>query len=304
MIKIVLSSIWYPLCMGTYFWRALKRRQDVQLTVVGPYTGTMIPWQGGMNLPAKYAIAPDIPLPYPTYSPYDPSIVEAALGFEPDIWLQIDAGLCATRRPKCKVSAHVATDPHCLSYDLPRSYSDKFFNMQTPYFKEGDYWLPYAADPIWHRPLDVDRKLNLDACLIGIQYQQRIQWVDALRRKGYNVRMETGLVGEECREAYSHVLVGLHWSSLLDLAARPFELMSMGLCPIINRVPDLTPLFQEEVHYLGFSSLDEAVAQVERAVKDDALRHKIGLMASQQVGAFHTWDRRVNQILEVCGYGK
>jgi spore maturation protein CgeB len=136
--------------------------------------------------------------------------------------------------------------------------------------------------------------------LIGILYDKRIALKERLTGLGYKVRMETGLIGMECREAYSHAKVGLDWSSLLDLNARVFELMGMGICPVINRVPDLKPLFQEEVHYLGFDTLDEGTAQFMRAMKDEDLRNRIGKAASKQVFAFHTWDRRVDQIFEVC----
>jgi len=288
--------------MSTYFWRALKLRKDIQLTVVGPYTGTWTPWCGGMNVPNKYDISPHIPLPYPFKSPYNPAMLEATLGFEPDLWLQVDAGYHAERRPKAKVVAHVATDPHVLNYDLPRSYADKFFCMQTPYMKDGDYWLPYACDPEWHAPLPDDRRIEVDGCLIGLQYPNRVKWTEELRRRGYSIHAETGPMGWEYREANSQAQIGMHWSSLQDLAARVFEIMGMGLCPVINRVPDLTPIFEEGQHYLGFSSLEEAIEQFGRAARDEELRKRIGRMASDQVHLVSTWDIRVQQILKVCGY--
>jgi spore maturation protein CgeB len=94
----------------------------------------------------------------------------------------------------------------------------------------------------------------------------------------------------------------MHWSSLQDLAARVFEIMGMGLCPVINRVPDLTPIFEENVHYLGFSSLEEAIDKFEMAAKDGELRRRMGRMASDQVHLVSTWDVRIAQLLQVCGY--
>ena len=60
-IKVLLMYIVYPLAMGSYFRRALERREDVDLKVCGPYTGNWIPWMGGMELPQKYAKPIDIP---------------------------------------------------------------------------------------------------------------------------------------------------------------------------------------------------------------------------------------------------
>ena len=62
-IKVALSAIWYPMAMASYFWRAFKRRDDVDLFVVGPFTDTWIPWAGGMHLPRKYVMTPDLALP-------------------------------------------------------------------------------------------------------------------------------------------------------------------------------------------------------------------------------------------------
>lgn len=301
MIDIVLSSIHYPLAMSTYFVRALRRRDDVNLTLIGPTTGNWIPWKGGMTLPGKYAVSPDIPLPLPSQGIFDPTIAEKVLGREPDLWLQVDAGYRTTRRPKAGVAAHVATDPHVLDYSLARNYSDYFFCMQTPYMDiEKDYWLPYACDPEWHRQFPPDRTQPIDGCLIGILYENRVKLGKALHAAGYKIRMETGLIGEECRQAYRESKIGLNWSSLKDLTARVFEIMGMGICPVINRVPDLTPLFEEGVHYLGFDTLEEAVGQFERAMKDRELRERIGWNATRQVHGVHTWDIRVKQILEVC----
>ena len=61
-LKVLCLSIWYPLTMSRYFEKALRHRDDVELLTCGPYTGSWIPWLGGMSLPEKYAIAPDIPL--------------------------------------------------------------------------------------------------------------------------------------------------------------------------------------------------------------------------------------------------
>ena len=60
MIRVVVSGIHYPLSMMKYFITALQRREDIELFTVGPFTGTYIPWAGGMQLPAKYVKQPDL----------------------------------------------------------------------------------------------------------------------------------------------------------------------------------------------------------------------------------------------------
>ncbi len=292
----------YPLAMGTYFRRALARRNDIDLRVVGPYSGAYIPWLGGMNLPVKYAIPPEYPLPFPPMGNtlnYD--IVKAMLGdWKPDLVLTADAGIHWSEKPSDGVVAHIATDPHVLDYSLPRSYSDKFFNMQKCYSVEGDIWLPYAYDPtVFYRGTDSAR--DLDACLVGMPYPQRIQWVEALNRHGIKVAFENGPVFDEARALYNRSHIGLNWSSLNDLNARVFEVMGMGLPLVTNRVPDLPLLFKEGEHYMGFDSLAEALGCVQVLKERPELREKMGNAALEAVKP-HTYDARIEQIFKECGF--
>ncbi len=62
-MKIAISGIFYPMAMMHYFIRAFQRLGGVDLILVGPYTGNWIPWNGGMYLPQKYCVVPDVALP-------------------------------------------------------------------------------------------------------------------------------------------------------------------------------------------------------------------------------------------------
>lgn len=311
-LKVLFFYIVYPLAMGTYFRRALSRRQDIDLRVVGPYSGAYIPWLGGMNVPVKYAIPPDIPLPFPPMGhTVNYSMVKAQLGdWKPDLVLTADAGIHWNEKPTDGMVAHIATDPHVLDYSLPRSYSDKFFNMQKVYSSPGDIWLPYAYDPtVWYPDeytvsIGQDAAVPVktyDAALVGMPYPQRIEWVEALRRKGLRVAFENGPIFDEARDLYSKARIGLNWSSLNDLNARVFELMAMGLAPVLNRVPDLPELFQENKHYMGFSSMAEAIGAVTVLRDNPGLAAKMGEEARDAVQP-HTYDARIGQILEECGF--
>lgn len=301
-MNVLFLYINYPLAMGTYFRRALARRNDIDLRVVGPYSGSFIPWLNGMNLNPRHAWPGDINLPYPPNGrvlSYD--LVKAGLGgWKPDLVLTADAGICWKDKPSDGIVAHIATDPHVLDYSLPRSYSDKFFNMQKVYSQPGDIWLPYAYDPtiFYHSDNSV---VDSDACLVGMPYPQRIEWVENLRRKGLKVTFENGPVFDEARELYSHSFIGLNWSSMQDLNARVFEVMAMGLCPVINRVPDLPELFKEGVDYLGFDNMDEAVEKVMWAKKYAPTADIIAYAAHKDVQP-HTYDARISQIFKECGF--
>lgn len=297
-IRVCLSGIYYPLAMLRYFEAALRRRGDVELFTVGPYTGAWIPWDGGMNLPAKYAIRPDMALPNShTFRTLPMTFVEAKLkatGFLPDLWLQIDAGFHFVGKPQQGKNIVVATDPHVLNYDKQRRLADTFYCMQRVYMKPGDEYLPYAYDPIWHAPEKQPRQF--DACLLGLHYPQRTELVRQLRGRGLEVYYDLGPVYDEARALYNQAPIGLNWSSLLDLNARCFELLAMRRLAVVNVVPDLPQFFEPGHDLVVFESMQEAVEKVVyyHAHQDEAER--IAAQGHKMVRP-HTWDARVTQIL-------
>lgn len=302
-IRVGFVSIFYPLFMGRYMLEALLRRDDCSVFTAGPYTGRWIPWQGGMHLPGKYVYSPTIPLPasQPPYQLNFQSIENQMVGDPPDIWINVSSTLVTHGKPTHGKYVVIAADPHVLNYDKERQKADLFFNMQRPYMKPGDKWLPYGYDPIWHAQTTIDaRQRTIDASLIGLNYSSRTQLVNILRGKGMNVRYEVGPCYEDAMEIYHNSVVGFNWSSLEDTTARVFEIMAFGIAPVLNRVPDLMELFNEGDHFLGFSDHAEAVAQVERCVNDREFAQVLGEQARLAVEP-HSWDARMDTVLREAG---
>jgi hypothetical protein len=295
-IKIAFAYLAYPFAIASYFRRALERRSDVELWTTGPYTGDAIPWGGGMHIPARYVVPVDLPLPIAATTPMW-ALVKSQLPWTPDLVLQVDAGFHFCDKPDA-LTATVATDPHVLNYDLPRFYSDKFFCMQKCYSQPKDIWLPYAHDPTVHYP-DPDVQVDTDACLIGLHYQNRNEWVARLRGQGRTVIYDIGIIYDEYRKANCRARLGLNWSSLNDICARVIEIMGMRRVPVINRVPDLEAMgFVENTHYFGFSTMAEAVDRVEYALSHPDEANQFAQAAHEKVSAEDTWDIRVEQILK------
>lgn len=280
-----------------YFEAALQRRDDVNLYTVGPYTGTWIPWNGGMNLLQKYAKSPNRALPDTNYQPVPINFIESQLPFKPDVWLQIDAGFYFLGKPRYGVNVIVATDPHVLNYDRQRQFADLFYCMQTPYARPGDKYLPYAYDPIWHSP--EEQPQNYDVAFIGMMYPERQQLVQRLRAEGIKVIAQTGPIFDEAREIYNQAPISFNWSSKLDLCARVFELAAMKRAAVVNDVPDLEMFFEEGQDLMQFCTVDGALNNIKYllAHQDDLLSvSENGYQAVQP----HTWDARISQILEDC----
>jgi len=296
-IKVGFVSIFYPLFMGRYMLEALLRRADVEVWTAGPFTGRWIPWAGGMNLPQRYVYTPDLALPAGNPATLDWGVVEAQAPWEPDLWINVSSTLRTIGRPKSGKYAVIAADPHVLNYDRDRAQADLFFNMQRPYMKSGDRYLPYGYDPVWHAQTTVPmRERNIDAALLGLPYPNRTRLTDALKGRGHTVIYSIGQCYEDAREIYHRSLVGLNWSSLQDTTARCFEIMAFGIAPVLNRVPDLMAMFKDGEHFLGFDTLEQAIKQVERVLHDPALAEQIGLNARRAVEP-HSWDARIQQVL-------
>jgi len=301
-IKMLMLAIHYPLSMSRYFEKALRHREDVELFTCGVYTGSWIPWLGGMSVDEKYAVPPDFPLPFrPNIGRVNYEAVRAVLppGWRPDIVLTIDAGICWKYKPSEGMVVHIATDPHVLNYDHPRSISDRFFNMQKAYSQRGDIYLPYAYSKYDAYPEDSDDKV--DACLIGMPYPNRVQWAEELRRRGVSVIFENGPIFDEARHLYGKSKIGLNWSSMDDLNCRAFELPAMKLCAVMNRVPYLDEFLEPGVDFLQFDSMRDAVDQVLWAKEHPEEAHKIAENGHKKIQG-HTYDARVEQVLKECGY--
>jgi hypothetical protein len=301
--NIVIMSIHYPMSIASYFIKAWKKRYDCNVITVGAYTGANIPWgNGGMTLAQKYANPPTISLGSQPQVEVPYGIVKTkldAMGIVPDMVINFDAACHWQSKPNisCPIVT-VATDPHCINGDKPRAYSSHYFNMQACYMKPGDIYLPYAFSPNYHYYEPMVEK-DYDGALLGVKYDNRIKWVNALRGKGYKILFETGHVWEEYREQSNRAYIGMSWSSQNDLIARVFETMAMQMCPILNRVPDLPLHFEEGVHYLGFDNLTEAVEKFEWAVNNRNAAMKIAKQAYDYVWQNrYTYDDRVDTIME------
>jgi len=301
MIRTVLSYAVYPMALAKYFEAALRARDDIELITVGPYTGTYIPWKGGMNLPQKYAIAPTIPLGRNLIGNVrlHPGVVENQIPWDSvDLWINADSNFCFTRPKKADNVVTIALDPHVLNYDFQRTQCDIFYSMQAVYSKPGDRYLPYAASEIHHYPEDKEK--IYDVCLIGLQYENRTQLVNKLRAKGLKVYYDTGAVFDEYREIYNQSKVAISWSSKDDLIARVFESLAMDIPLICNNVPDMDTFFVDGEHYYGFTNIHEAEAQVHMALANYEDAQEISNAGHRKVIAQHLYKYRISNILKDC----
>jgi hypothetical protein len=300
-INILFCGLFYPFALLSYVWRALDRRIDVEVKTCGAYTGGSIPW--GMTtgeIPRKYIRPVDIPLPPNEFFPKWEVIKPMLNGWKPDLVLTMDAGWHFSTKPDC-LSAVIATDSHCMNYTASRLTTDYFFNLHNFYSQGKDIRMAYAFDPTVHYPDDTV-SVDTDCCLIGLHYGHRDRLVKTLLANGRSVIYELGYIFDEYRRVNCRAKIGLNWASMQDLNARFFELLGMQRIQIANRVPDMQFIGAiDGVHYLGFDTLEEAVAQVDWALSNEKLAAQIAKNGRDFVYTHHTWDARVDEILKTVG---
>jgi len=142
---------------------------------------------------------------------------------------------------------------------------------------------------------------DTDAVLIGMPYEQRVQWINKLRERGISVIFENGPIFDEARTLYNRGKIGLNWSDQNDLNARAFELPAMKLTPVMNLVPDIGVFFEQGTHYMGFTNLDEAVERV-MWLKEHPGECAIMAEEAYKNVQGQTYDLRIQRILEECGF--
>lgn len=290
-MHVVVSAIWYPVAIARYILDALRRVDGLEITTVGIKTGTYIPWHGGMRLPESYVYNPDIEIGKIGTRMVPIRYVENLLPKPPDVWIQVDAAFYLHGKPTHGKNIIIGTDPHVINYDAQRIFADDFYCMQSPYIKNGDKYLPYAYDPVWHRPVEKTEPIY-DVAMVGMMYRKRIRFIQMLGVKRFFA--ECGLAYDDARAVYSSAIVSFNYSSKLDLTARVFELAAMGVPFAANEVPDLKLIFGDTIP--TFAGIDDGVKIIRDLLNDESYRAEATRVALDVVQK-HTWDARVQQVL-------
>ena len=298
---VAISYLHYAIsACGEYLSRSFKRLGH-DVIKIGPFYSNQMPYGvvGGITVPDSYIDEPNVILPQSNSVPIN--FVEAQIKKNVDLWLDINAGFWLDGRPKTGRKVTVLTDPHVLRglYDNVVHQYDKVFCMQTPYMRENEFYLPYGFDSEWCAPIIPPLEKEYDVSLVGNVYEERVKLFSRLHSEGKRTYLKVGVAKEDAREIYNQSIIGLNWSSRLDMTARVFEIMANQIVPIINRVPDLDKFFEEGKHYLGFSNEDEAVAKIDMVLANPDIAKNIARNARNvMLEGKHSWDYRAETIIQ------
>jgi hypothetical protein len=161
---------------------------------------------------------------------------------------------------------------------------------------KGATWLPYAYDPYLHVKQNLDQEY--DVVFSGLQYEHRVEALEAMKAAGLRVNSTLGLIYYEYVNEYNKGKIAFNYSSKKDLPARFWEGLAMGRMMLTNKVPDLDLLeFKDGVDYVGFTTVSEAVEKAKYYAEHDAERIKIAQSGYEKVKP-HTYQERCKKLLE------
>lgn len=297
--NILLAYNHYPYSIGYLYKRGFEQL-GIRVASLGHSTGSRIPWNGGIDLPAD---TPDIQLPEMkgVYEDYEwTHLVQPG---SVDFFINVDAAHHFKGRPVGSKKIIVGTDPHAVSgYVGRREDCDLFVNMQRCYAQKGDYWIPYAYDEEWHippKPFVQLKDRQVDVMFVGGLYKNRAMDLNYLMMNGLNCEHHIGPIGLDYTKLYWNAKIAYCTPSMNDLPARFFEALAIGIPPVTRWVPDLDTLgLKKFVHYIPAKSQDDMLEGVRRVIGDEELWLTMSMEGRAWVGK-HSWSARAQQLLQL-----
>jgi hypothetical protein len=183
------------------------------------------------------------------------------------------------------------------------------------------HWLPLACSP-YLDPNYKELKANLkeemdltrayDCVFVGFlnrgvdgdeNSHSRVDFLDSVFKEFPNSWLSFNLFFLDAAIRYVRGKVGLNISIKNDLNMRFFEAMSYGVCELANEDQngwkDLG--FEDGKHFLSYGSIEEAKEKVRWALDNPDEREAIAKAGMEKVRAEHTYEHRIEQMLDVIG---
>ena len=183
------------------------------------------------------------------------------------------------------------------------------------------YYLPEAFNPAKHCLLPEDSNLDAYKCDIttaGNQHSYRVSLFKHLAE--YDVKlwgppaplwMETGPVAAmyQGRSVLNHekakaflgakiVINTIHYGEILGLNVRAFETAGIGAFQLVDWRPGLDSLFEDGKELVAFSGIDDLKKKISFWLPREEERHKIAESGRQRAYKDHTYQMRLNLLLD------
>jgi spore maturation protein CgeB len=182
------------------------------------------------------------------------------------------------------------------------------------------HYLPEACNPTWHRPPD-DVRATPFVVVAGNMYPSRVRLLERLDRAGVPLRLYGSgwprwihsPVLERCHtrryvtrhekarvfRSAAAVLNNLHPAELDGVNCRLFEAAGCGAAVLCETRPELERHFDPKHEVLAFDDFDELVDRARYLLDQREDGRRMGDAASRRAHRDHTYQQRLNRILEV-----
>ena len=162
-------------------------------------------------------------------------------------------------------------------------------------------WLPLAADPEKHK-LYPDERLEYDVGFLGNDtYPRRKDLLEKIGRR-YNLLRSTSKPGEEWSRKLSGCKILFNCSMDNDLNMRVFEAISIGRLLLTDKVEGQDDLLKDGEHYVSFKDWPDLDEKISFYLKNEEKRESLASAGAAFIRAKHTYQHRLEKILEVCGF--
>jgi len=182
---------------------------------------------------------------------------------------------------------------------------DKIFvtqkNFLGLYPKEKTTWLPLAADPELHK-LQPNEPTLYDVGFLGnTNYPERNTLLNQIAQK-YKLLCSNAEPGIPYSKLLSQCKVLFNRSMDNDMNMRFFEAMSIGRPLVSDVVPGQDDLFDGESDYISYEKWEDLDTKIQFLLDHPEYAKKIGEQGAAHIRAEHTYQHRLEKILQVCGF--
>ncbi|MBT6046587.1 MAG: glycosyltransferase [Candidatus Scalindua sp.] len=187
-------------------------------------------------------------------------------------------------------------------------FFDAIFVAQKDYislFEENGcknvYWLPLACDPEVH--LVQSAVNNFEVGFVG-----KLDQPGTLRNKILTTVLPRYKTNDYKKFYSPHDMAEIYGKSKIvfnasiggDINMRVFEAMASGALLVTDRIDNvMNNLFKEDIHYVGYSNIEEAIEKIDYYLTNDADRKRIATEGQCVVIERHTYKHRWNTILQL-----
>lgn len=157
-------------------------------------------------------------------------------------------------------------------------------------------WLPHAVEPLAY-PKQENFTKHHDICFIGhVNSQNREQALDTMFKEFPNFDYGQALF-EAAAIRYGNSKICFNISMADDLIMRVFEVMGTGSFLLTNWIPTIEEVFEDGKHLVLYKTLDEAIDKAKYYLKHDDEREKIAQAGYAEVMKNHTFQNRIDVML-------